>query len=320
LHGHSQGFRGQQAHTRRIRNGFRANTSPVGRAPHARNFSVRSHAWAVGAKFPRDWSAVGRPVFRLRTRACPQRRFKVKRIIYGNPMGANLALTALLTLGCAEGGDDPADGATSTMDSTSGGPSTSGGANGTTNSTTSSASDTTSSTSSGGSTSDGNNGSADSTATMTSGAGGNAGSGGSSGTYAHTGVCSLRSQGTVTVDSFESYEEHVLLGDEGFGEEVCVVHYDVTRVGVAPGGCDEFAGQQDECLWTHLVEYSNPRVLVDVDGACANSELGMDQAAMDAIDGTQIAYGYVFEYQGHSSALMAHDPEQDVWAPLLYAG
>jgi hypothetical protein len=52
---------------------------------------------------------------------------------------------------------------------------------------------------------------------------------------------------------------------------------------------------EDLTVGTHLVEYSNPTVITDVDGVCSNSELGLDQAAIAAIDGSRAAYGFVFE-------------------------
>jgi hypothetical protein len=80
------------------------------------------------------------------------------------------------------------------------------------------------------------------------------------------------------------------------------------------------AGQQDECLWTHQVEYQNPEVLLDVDGACENSDLEMDAAAIAALEGRQFAYGYVFEYQGHNSVLMTYSEERSAWEPGVNAG
>lgn len=164
------------------------------------------------------------------------------------------------------------------------------------------------------STSSGGNGSSTTTGSNSGG-----GSGGDA-AFANLGVCGVRSQGTVTEDSFETYEEHYLLGDEGLGEEVCVVRFDVKRVGDGPGGCDEFAGQQQSCLWTHLVELSNPQVLIDEDSACENSELAMTTDAIAEIDGEQRAYGYVFEYQGHNSVLMGYDDGTETWKPLVNAG
>jgi len=179
------------------------------------------------------------------------------------------------------------------------------------------------------STSSSTTGTATNTAASTTGSGGsNSGtttgspSGGGSGGegFTEVGVCGVRSEGTVTEDSFETYEEYYLLGDEGLGEEVCVVRFDVTRVGDGPDGCDEFAGQQQSCLWTHLVEFSNPQVLVNEDSACENSELSMTADAIAEIDGEERAYGYVFEYQGHDSVLMGYDEATEVWNPIVNAG
>jgi hypothetical protein len=130
----------------------------------------------------------------------------------------------------------------------------------------------------------------------------------------------VRSEGTVTTEGFDTFEEFFLLGDSGLGDDLCVVRFRLTGVGEAPPGCDENAGQQQECLWTHLVEYSDPEVITNVDGACENSELGMDEDAIAAIDGSQEAYGYVFEYQGHNSVLMVYDQQAQSWEPGVSAG
>jgi len=209
-----------------------------------------------------------------------------------------LASGAALLIAC---GSDDSSSSTSTSDD--------GGASGTAPQT--STTQTTASTATTGS-----GGGASST---TSGSSAGGGSGGDA-AFANLGVCGVRSQGTVTEDSFETYEEHYLLGDEGLGEEVCVVRFDVKRVGEGPGGCDEFAGQQQSCLWTHLVELENPQVLIDEDSACENSELAMTADAIAEIDGEQRAYGYVFEYQGHNSVLMGYDDANETWGPLVNAG
>jgi hypothetical protein len=91
--------------------------------------------------------------------------------------------------------------------------------------------------------------------------------------------------------------------------DICVVRFDVARVGDAPGGCED-------CRWTHLVEYSNPTLVTDVDGVCANSELGLSAARIAEIEGSQAAYGYVFEYSGHNSVLLKYDAELDSWDPF----
>lgn len=206
------------------------------------------------------------------------------------------SLVAMATLLVACGSDD-SSGSTSTSD-----------AGATTHGSTTQTSASASTTGSGGGSSSTTNGS-----TAGGGSGGDAG-------FAELGVCGVRSRGTVTEDSFETYEERYLLGDEGLGEEVCVVRFDVARIGDGPGGCDEFAGQQQSCLWTHLVQLENPQILVDEDSACENSELAMTAAAIAEIDGDQRAYGYVFEYQGHNSVLMGYDDATETWGPLVNAG
>jgi len=124
-----------------------------------------------------------------------------------------------------------------------------------------------------------------------------------------TGVCGQRGESTVSATAFEGWEEFYLLGDKGFGAEVCIVRIDVTRVGEAPAGCTD-------CAWSHLVEFSNPTVITDTDGACANSDLGFDTARMDALDGSRAGYGYVFEYMGHNDVLMKNEPGSETWTPF----
>jgi hypothetical protein len=135
-----------------------------------------------------------------------------------------------------------------------------------------------------------------------------AGAGGAAGGFAQLGVCGQRGRSPVDGDSFEGYEEYYLIGDDGFGVDICVVRFAVNRIGPAPAGCDE-------CAWTHQVEYSNPEVLEDVDGVCANSELGLDSARIDEIDGSIEAYGFVYEYAGHVSVLMRYDEASASWGP-----
>jgi hypothetical protein len=120
------------------------------------------------------------------------------------------------------------------------------------------------------------------------------------------GVCAHRAEATVTVDDFTGYEEYVLIGDEGFGEDICVVRFDVTRVGAAPEGCTD-------CLWSHLVERGNPTVVIDENGVCGTSELGLDATAIAELDGSQVAYGFVPELDGHASIALTHIEASNSW-------
>ena len=143
------------------------------------------------------------------------------------------------------------------------------------------------------------------------GTGGSAGSGagGSASPWANLGVCGIRGESpAVSASSYEGFEEYYMIGDDGFGSDICVVRFAVTRVGEAPAGCTD-------CAWSHRVAYSNPEVLTDVDGVCAMSELGMTAAKIAELDGTESSYGYVFEYAGHVSVLLKYDEATTTWEP-----
>jgi hypothetical protein len=145
------------------------------------------------------------------------------------------------------------------------------------------------------------------------GAGGDAaGAGGSSG-FTEMGVCGQRGDSTVNDSEFSGFEEWFLIGEEGFGEDICVVRFDVTRVGAAPDGCMDPFGEGVACRWSHLVEFGNPSTVTDENGVCADSELGFDAARIAEIDGSQVSYGFVSEFAGHESVTMRYDAASETW-------
>ena len=142
--------------------------------------------------------------------------------------------------------------------------------------------------------------------------GGRGGGSADAGGFAHMGVCGQRGRSTVDASRFEGYEEFYIIADRGFGDDICVVRFDVKRVGDAPAGCDDPTADVD-CLWTHSIEYSNPQIMIDVDGVCAKSQRKLDAAEIDAIDGSRAAYGFVSEFAGHNSVLMKYDDAKMMW-------
>jgi hypothetical protein len=143
------------------------------------------------------------------------------------------------------------------------------------------------------------------------GRGGSGGGGGGS-AFTEVGVCGQRGMGTVDTDSFSGFEEFYIIDDEGFGEDICVVRFDVEKVGDGPDGCDDPTADVD-CLWVHEVEYSNPSVVLDMNGVCAKSDLGFGAAKIAEIDGSRAAYGFVSEYVGHNSVVLKYDDAQSKW-------
>ena len=147
----------------------------------------------------------------------------------------------------------------------------------------------------------------------TTSAGGAVATGGATGgatgssTYANVGVCGQRGKATADAASFDGYEERFIIGEQGFGSDLCVVHFDLKRVGDAPAGCTV-------CSWTHLLEYSNPSVVTDTGGVCAASDLALDTAAIAKIAGSRIAIGFAKQLGGaHGSARMRYNDATQTW-------
>jgi len=215
--------------------------------------------------------------------------------------------------GAADGGDDGggaqgggATGGSATGGSTTGGSST-GGASG-------------SSTGGSSGTDTGGSGGAGITGgSSTGGSGGGAGTGTGGGGFTKTGVCGQRSEAMVTASTYTGYEEFYMVSQEvvedgRLDEFNCLVRFDVRRVGTAPAGCVDL--ENVACEWTNQVEFSNPTVITDIDGACAKNELMWNGAWREGINGTRASYGYVDMYQGHDSVVMkaAGTPGSETWA------
>jgi hypothetical protein len=135
----------------------------------------------------------------------------------------------------------------------------------------------------------------------------NGGSSGSGGQVPKDGVCGERGKATANATVFDGFEERFVVGDSGFGDDVCVVRFDLKRVGDAPAGCTD-------CIWTHLVEYSNPSTVTDVDGACATNDRWPFPASLAEIVGQRVAIGFVPELDGaHGSARMKYFEDKKMW-------
>jgi len=161
----------------------------------------------------------------------------------------------------------------------------------------------------------GSGGSAAGTGGASSGGSGSAGrggggasvAGGAGGGYPNVGVCGRRGQATADATSFSGYEERYLIGEDGFGTDICVVRFELTRVGDAPGGCSD-------CTWTQLLEYGKATVSTDTGGVCAGSDLALDAAALAKITGSRVAIGFAKQLGGaHGSARMTYDEATKTW-------
>lgn len=130
--------------------------------------------------------------------------------------------------------------------------------------------------------------------------------------YDRTGVCGTSGEGTVMSGDFSGFEDVYLIGDEGLGDDVCRIRFTLTTVGAPVTSCDT-------CEFAFVLERGAPSVVVDADGACANSALDMGAAGIEAMIGTTVSYGYVSEYVGHSNVLMLLDDATDTWQAVAFA-
>jgi hypothetical protein len=110
------------------------------------------------------------------------------------------------------------------------------------------------------------------------GVGGSSGPGGDASSWPNIGVCAEHAEATVDTTSFDGWEERCVISDSGLGADAdrpCVVRFDLKRVSDAPHASGCMDAMSKRCEWTHLVEYSNPKVLANIAGACAKSDLAL---------------------------------------------
>ena len=134
----------------------------------------------------------------------------------------------------------------------------------------------------------------------------------SDGAYAHLGVCGVSGETTTGVETVSGYEEHYLIGEEGFGETLCRIRYPLLYIGEPDVPCDG-------CAVSFAVERGEPDVVVNEENVCSTSELGLDDARMAALVGTQVALGYMAEYVGHANVLMQLDVSTGAWQATAFA-
>jgi len=106
--------------------------------------------------------------------------------------------------------------------------------------------------------------------------------------------------------SYEGFEDLYIMTADDDPVDVCRVRYPLRAVARPAVPCAI-------CEWAVVVEKGNPEVMVDRHDACANSDLGLDDAAIAAGVGDRIAYGYADESVGHASILMRYNPANGRW-------
>jgi hypothetical protein len=126
-----------------------------------------------------------------------------------------------------------------------------------------------------------------------------------SGTFPNAGACNEEGEATASACAYDGHEDLLVVGGDGLGDPVCQIRFTVKRVGNAPAGCrytNHDTGMQTDCVWTQTLEYSNPVVMVDVNGACANSGFGLTTQKIEQLNGCRVAIGYGPGCEDHDGA------------------
>ena len=153
----------------------------------------------------------------------------------------------------------------------------------------------------------GTGGSGGNAGTGSGGTTGAAGSGGTSGGFVNAATCGERGMATVNATSYSGYAEFFIIGEAGLGTDVCAIRFNVARIGAAPAGCTN-------CNWSHQVQFTNPTVMTNVDGACdANDAIpAIDAAGRAALTGSKSSRGFS-KITGHGDELMKYDDATQMW-------
>jgi hypothetical protein len=126
--------------------------------------------------------------------------------------------------------------------------------------------------------------------------------------YANPGLLRQSGKATVSASDYAGTEEYHIVSEGGLGTDVCDVKFDVKRVGAVSAPCQE-------CDWSHLVELSNPEVVVDENGACAANDCEPIAGGFSKIAGLKIALGFS-KKTGHGDQLMHFDEAKAMWLPV----
>jgi hypothetical protein len=150
-----------------------------------------------------------------------------------------------------------------------------------------------------------------------SGAAGDSGSGGSGSgqqDLSNTGLCAFAGTGVWQDGSYSGTHDLILVGDQGVGEDLCVVRFEANGVAEPEVPCTVISsGTQEACSFGTVVELSNPTTVADVDGVCGNSERALGEEGIVARVGERFGMGFARESTGHGNILVRFDDATMQW-------
>lgn len=125
------------------------------------------------------------------------------------------------------------------------------------------------------------------------------------------GECRISGAGIHANDMYRGTVDYLLLADQGNGEELCRVRFDLVTVAQPETPCDI-------CYWSTVVETQNPQVLTDIDDRCAQSERMLGATEIADQVGRRVAIGFAEEATGHGEVLVELDEATNTWHEVSF--
>ena len=126
--------------------------------------------------------------------------------------------------------------------------------------------------------------------------------------FEELGECRFEAEGLYKDGKYEGFIDYILIADEGDGEDLCRVRFEVKTVEDSKRECKE-----PDCYWATVVELSNPEVILDVEGKCANSDRQLgDEQIKDRLN-KPMDFGVGEEPTGHGLIILSYNQDSMLW-------
>ena len=108
-----------------------------------------------------------------------------------------------------------------------------------------------------------------------------------------------------TETSLTGTEQFYFIADEGDGDDICRIQYDVVSTATRDDCdiCNETDDDGEPYGWAFDVTFSNPEITAESDPGCL-ATLGYDKSNLADISGQTRGLGYTPEYIGHASVIL----------------
>jgi hypothetical protein len=116
-------------------------------------------------------------------------------------------------------------------------------------------------------------------------------------------------EATAGYDGYDGWEEHFKTADEGLGDDICRIRYELHAKGDPRTDCPN-------CIWAWDVELTGAAIAAESGEGCAGA-FGITAKNVGDLDGTSIGIGFNPDYYGHAAVFLRD--EGSGWAVADWA-